>query len=231
MKPVFETSVEPTTDRRKFLLGALFCSAAALAAWRQPHIKIDYLGRRKLDTLIPKSIGPWNFVTASGLVVPPEDQLANAIYAQTVTRVYSDGQNAPIMLLLAQSGSQTGFLQIHRPETCYTAGGYQLSELSPHPIEVGSKIVNANALEASSGGPTEHIVYWTRIGNELPGSWRRQKLAVAELNLRGFIPDAILVRLSCVSNDGAAARAAIDRFVAELISAIPPNVRAVLIGQ
>lgn len=219
------------SDRRKFLVGVLFCSAAGLSAWRQPHIKIDYLGGRKLDTLISKSIGPWNFVTASGLVVPPDDQLAKATYAQTLMRVYSDGQNEPIMLLLAQSGSQTGFLQIHRPETCYTAGGYQITEPVPHPIRAGSKIIAANAMEASSGGHTEHIVYWTRIGNKLPGSWREQKVAVAELNLRGFVPDAILVRLSCVSNDGNAARAAIDSFVAALISSIPPSARPVLIGQ
>ena len=40
----------PEVDRRKVLLGLLFGSAAALAAWRQPSKRLDYLGREKLDS-------------------------------------------------------------------------------------------------------------------------------------------------------------------------------------
>ena len=75
MKPVFDSFTEPQADRRKFLLGAAFVAAAGVALWRQPKIKLDYLGSRKLEGLVPKTIGPWSFVTASGLVVPPEDHV------------------------------------------------------------------------------------------------------------------------------------------------------------
>ena len=229
MKPVFDSFTEPTTDRRKFLLGVAFASAAGVAAWRKPNIHLDYLGREKLEELVPKSIGSWNFVAASGLVVPPNDQLLQALYSQLLTRVYWDGQNPPVMLLIAQSGSQTGFLQIHRPETCYTASGYQISALAPHPIQLGSKVLPANRMDASAGGPTEHVVYWTRVGNRLPTSWKEQKLAVAAQNLEGVIPDAILVRVSTVTDDANAGRAVIDNFVRALLGAIPPNRRSVFI--
>jgi len=229
MKPMFDSFSEPTTDRRKFLLGLLFASAAGVAAWRKPNIHLDYLGREKLDVLVPKTIGPWTFVAASGLVVPPEDQLLNALYSQLLTRVYWDGRNPPVMLLVAQSGSQTGFLQIHRPETCYTASGYQISAVVPHAIQLGSRVLLANHMDASAGGPTEHVVYWTRVGNKVPTSWKEQKLAVAEQNLEGIIPDAILVRVSTVTDDAEAGRAAIDNFVRALLGAIPPNRRSVFI--
>jgi EpsI family protein len=229
MKPAFDSFTQPETDRRKFLLGLLFASAAGIAIWRKPEVRLDYLGASKLETLIPKSIGAWNFVAASGLVIPPDDQLQRAIYSQLLTRVYWDGRTPPVMLLIAQSGTQTGFLQIHRPETCYTAGGYQISEIMPHPIRIGSKSLPANAMDASSGGATEHVVYWTRIGNRLPKSWREQKLAVAEQNLEGVIPDAILVRVSAVGQDGDAARAAIDNFVRAMLDSIPLDKRSVFI--
>ena len=180
MKQAFDSFTEPQADRRKFLLGLLFCSAAGVAAWRQPRIKIDYLGTQKLEDLVPKTIGRWDFVTASGLVIPPEDDFEKTLYSQVLTRVYSDNRGTPIMLLLAQNGGQTGFLQIHRPEVCYTAGGYQISAVTPHPIRVGQTVVPANRMDASSGGPTEHVIYWTRVGNQVPASWRQQKLAVAE---------------------------------------------------
>ena len=88
--------------------------------------------RQKLDDLVPKTIGPWKFVAASGLVVPPEDQLSRTLYSQLLTRVYSDGENPPMMLLIAQSASQTGILQVHRPESCYPASGYQISPVTQH---------------------------------------------------------------------------------------------------
>jgi len=229
MKQAFESFTEPQADRRKFLLGLFFCSAAGVAAWRQPRIKIDYLGKEKLEDLVPKTIGRWDFVTASGLVIPPEDDFEKTLYSEVLTRVYSDNQGSPIMLLLAQNGGQTGFLQIHRPEVCYTAGGYQISAVTPHPIRVGSTTVPANRMDASAGGPTEHVIYWTRVGNEVPASWRQQKLAVAEQNLRGLIPDAILVRVSTVNDDADAALATIDEFVRAMLQSIPPSRRSVFI--
>jgi EpsI family protein len=84
-------------------------------------------------------------------------------------------------------------------------------------------------MDASAGGPTEHVVYWTRIGTKMPQSWREQKLAVAEQNLEGIIPDAILVRLSCVNDDRDAALAAIDSFTRAMIASIPGDMRSVFI--
>jgi EpsI family protein len=133
------------------------------------------------------------------------------------------------MLLIAQSGSQTGILQVHRPETCYTAGGYAISPLSPHSIRIGSSILQANSLDATAEGVTEHVLYWTRVGDRVPASWRDQKIAVAEQNLRGVIPDAILVRISTVSNDPGGARASLDAFARALVNSVPPERRSVFI--
>jgi EpsI family protein len=229
MKPTFDNFTQPLIDRRKLLLGLLFCSATAVSAWRTPTKRLDHLGQQKLDDLVPKKIGAWNFVANSGLVVPPNDPLLNALYSQQLTRVYSDGQNPPLMLLMAQSGSQTGFLQVHRPDFCYTASGYRISAVSPHKIALPSGVLPASMMDATTGGTPEHVVFWTRIGDRIPGSWTAQKIAVAEQNLRGIIPDAILIRISMISDDGAAARAAIDAFVREMLYSIPPARRSVFI--
>jgi len=229
VKPIVGSFTQPEVDRRKVLIGLLFCSAAGLAAWRKPNQHLDYLGHAKLEDIIPKTIGAWKFVAASGLVVPPEDQLVRATYSQLLTRVYSDGENEPIMLLLAQSGSETGILQIHRPETCYTASGYHISAVTPHPVRIGSEVVPANGMDATANDATEHVLYWTRIGNKMPANWAQQRVAVAQQNLRGILPDAILVRISMVSDDAARAWAALDSFTRALITSIPANQRDVLI--
>jgi EpsI family protein len=230
MRELSDDFAEPRINRRKLLLALMFGSAAALAAWRQPWKHIDYLGRQKLEDLVPKKIGQWSFVTASGLVVPPQDQLRDAIYSQVLTRVYSDGAGSSIMFLAAQSAGQTGFLQIHRPETCYAAGGYSVSSPGSHVVNAGGKSIHAIELEATQDARTEHIMYWTRIGNLMPRSWREQKLAVAEQNLEGIIPDAILVRVSTVGPDRKAARIQIDGFVQMLLDAVPADRRAVFVA-
>jgi EpsI family protein len=229
MKPIFDNFAEPQTDRRKFVLGLLSASAAGLAAWRSPWKRIDHLGRQKLEDLVPKKIARWDYVANSGLVIPPNDPLLNALYSQQLTRVYFDGENPPIMLLMAQSATQTGFLQVHRPDFCYQAAGYQLSPVRPHPIQLGTKVLAACKMDATNEKGMEQVIFWTRIGNEVPGTWPQQKIAVAEQNLRGIIPDAILVRLSMISDDQRVAETAIDTFVRAMIDAIPADRRSVFV--
>lgn len=217
-------------SRRKFALGLAFASVAGVAAARQPSQTLDYLGKDKLEKVIPERFGDWSFVTTSGLVVPPEDQLSRAIYSQLLTRVYSSKDGTPVMLLVAQSATQTGILQIHRPEFCYTAGGYQLSASSPHPVPLQGKQLPALSIAATRDARTEQIVYWTRIGDHLPVSWTQQRLAVATDNLRGLIPDAVMVRASTYGHDEKAALEVIDSFLSSLIAALPPQTRRVLVG-
>ena len=217
--------------RRKFALGFAFATIAGVAAARQPSTNIDYLGEGKLEKILPAKIGKWTFASNSGLVVPPEDQLAQALYSQLLTRVYTSATGTPIMLLVAQSASQTGILQIHRPEFCYTAGGYDLSPSSPHRVSLPpNRALPALSISASIRGLTEQIVYWTRVGERLPQSWTQQRMAVAMDNLRGLIPDAVMVRVSTYGNDKVAALDEIDDFIRTMIASVAPSARRVLIG-
>jgi EpsI family protein len=90
--------------------------------------------------------------------------------------------------------------------------------------------VAANTLTAVSDGLAEQIIYWTRVGDKVPLSWRDQRIAVAEQNLRGIIPDAVLVRVSTVNSDATAARATLDAFIQAMLAAVPATKRNVLVA-
>jgi len=216
--------------RRKFALGIAFAGAAGVAAARQPSVRVDYLGKDKLEKVVPDKIGRWTYVSSSGLVVPPEDQLSRALYSQLLTRVYAGDDGSTMMVLVAQSGSQTGILQIHRPEICYNAGGYALSDVQPHTVHLPSGAIPTMSMAATNGARTEQLVYWTRIGNHMPTSWRQQRFAVAIDNLKGRIPDAVMVRVSTISNNRDAALQSIDEFVRAMLDPMAPNVRRVFIA-
>lgn len=228
MSPPDDRPFDRGLDRRKFLIGAAFAGSAAAAFARTPRTIEDALGKRKLEDIIPKKIGEWEFATASGLVTAPEDQLSKLLYSQLFTRVYVSPGKPSIMMLVAQSASQTGVLQIHRPEVCYPAGGYTLSPVVEFDMPLRQGRLRTNQLTASADGTSEHIVYWTRIGQHMPISWAEQRLAVAGDNLRGIVPDAVLARISISHASRDIAMAEITAFTRTLIDALPERDRRVL---
>jgi len=215
-------------SRREAAAGLLMLGVAGAAALRMPNIPINKLGSSKLEDIVPARIGEWDFVQQSGLVLPPEDQLSQTLYSQLLTRVYSDGATPPVMLLIAYSANQTGFLQVHRPEICYAAGGYAIGPVQSERVQLpGGASLTANLMPATLNGSTETVLYWTRIGSRVPGSWAQQRLAIVEDNLRRIIPDAALIRMSTIVQDPAVARASLNNFASEMISSLAPSGRRV----
>jgi EpsI family protein len=216
-------------DRRRFLIGGALAAGSATSFAGKPTQSVDFLGPRKLEALIPKKVGLYEFVSSSGLVVPTEDTLSDALYSQLLTRVYSNGTDTPVMLLIAQSGGQSGILQVHRPEFCYPAGGFQLSHIASVPLSAGGRTIEVNNLTAAMPGRAEQIVYWTRVGSHMPLSWADQRLVVAMDNLKGLIPDAVLTRLSTIDADAEAAYVRLARFAEQLLALLGAD-RNVLIA-
>lgn len=221
----------PHLDRRRFLIGGVMAVGAATAYARLPNQAVDVLGKRKLEDLIPKQIGSWSFLTKSGLVVPTEDPLSDALYSQLLTRMYTNGVDSPMMLLVAQSAGQSGLLQIHRPEYCYPAGGFQLSPIVPVPLPAGKGRIEVNNLTAAMPGRTEQIVYWTRVGSAMPRTWAQQRLVVAMDNLKGLIPDAVLTRISTVDPDREAALARLAAFAESLVRGMGSSGNVLVAGS
>jgi EpsI family protein len=130
------------------------------------------------------------------------------------------------MLLIAAGTDQTGFLQVHRPEYCYSAAGYRLGQSERRPIAIGDgRRLVANKLLATRNGQSEWLLYWTRVGTQIPGSWAEQRLAIAVDNLKQIIPDAMLIRVSTIMLDGREAEAILGEFIQTMIGSIAPPLR------
>ncbi|WP_404711693.1 exosortase-associated protein EpsI, V-type [Sphingomonas sp. MMS24-J13] len=224
-------SVGQGPSRRDMLFGGLAVATAATTYAGTPRTKLRMIGDGELDKIVPHQIGGWNEEAIGGLVLPPPDQLAQLLYNQQVARTYTADDALPIMLLMAYGSSQGGMLQIHRPEICYPASGFRLSGTREVSWEwAPGHHVPVRRFSAQSDTRVEHVMYWTRIGNDLPVSWAEQRIAVMRANLTGYIPDGLLVRLSAISEDPAQAEQSLERFASTMLASIGAKGRQQLLG-
>lgn len=216
-------------SRRQTLIGAGFIAAAVAGLALKPRVAENLLGTAKLDDLVPRQFAGWQFNTASGLVLPPADQLRDKIYSQLLTRTYVAEGRPPVMLLIAYSGAQDGSIQIHRPEICYPASGYRLMRVEPHAVPLAPDMaVPGRAITAQTDTRREQLIYWTRLGSHFPTRWSAQRLAVTAENFAGIIPDGVLVRISTTA--GGDQLPLLDGFARAMFGVVGPRMRQVLLG-
>jgi EpsI family protein len=220
-------------NRRTMIAGGALIATSLLADVRRPDVPLRMMPKSaKLDDLIPKQIGNWTYEGTNGLVLPPPDQLGSRLYNGLLTRFYSSTDTLPVMLLIAYSGSQDGVLQVHRPEVCYPAAGYDLTDSHFELIDAGKGlIVPGHFLAARSNSRHEEMLYWTRIGNTFPTRWWQQHVAVAEENVKGRVPDGVLVRISTAASSNRDAIKVLRYFMHQLLPVLSPLARRVLFGE
>jgi EpsI family protein len=219
-------------NRRELIVGGACLAAAASAETLRPDERVTLLANdQKLEDVIPRAFGAWKVQEGEGIITPQsEDSLAARLYSQTFGRMYAGPDDSVVMLLIAYGNTQSDTLQLHRPEVCYPAFGFEVTDSRPTQLAVGSgAIVPGRNLIARSPGREERISYWTRIGEYLPvdnGEQRRMRFRTA---LAGIIPDGVLVRMSNMLPEDAAAFALNNRFAADLLKAAPASVRPALV--
>lgn len=217
-------------NRRALIAGALCVGGAALAQQLKPHRFVSLLQEAKLDDLVPRSFGRWTSEDVGDpLALNGPGTLSSKLYNQLVTRAYSDGGGRQILMLLAHGERQSDELQLHRPEICYPAFGYELLQNQSTQLSLGGPVrLPARELLARSSNDQERVLYWTRLGEHFPTSSGEQRRARFENTLAGIVPDGVLCRFSAA--DDAQASGGLRHFLQELVAATGAQGRRVLIG-
>lgn len=220
--------------RRDLLIGSACLGAAAVVPAVKPHRRKSLLGKRKLAALVPMKMGDWTAHDVSDLVAPKtEDSLAARLYSQTVGRVYVNAVSGlEIMMLLAYGDTQSDQLQLHRPEKCYPAFGFELTRSQPTAVALAPGVaVPGRRLVAKRPDRLENIVYWSRVGEFLPVSGSEQRFDQLKMAMSGRIQDGVLVRFSSEGDQSDQLFSAVQTFAGALVRSTRPANRPVMIGS
>lgn len=212
----------------------MLASAAGAVILKPVPIKIDPSQRVDYEAIIPERFGTWTVLPANmGAVVNPQAQAElDRLYSQIVSRVYIDATTGKtIMLSVAYGEEQNKQSQVHLPEVCYPAQGFQMRGARNDELAYAQGNLPVKRLEASLGSRHEPITYWIRIGDHLVRGGLEQKITTIREGFAGRVADGILFRVSSIDQDVTQAYALQDRFVTQLLEAVDPSVLHLLIGR
>ena len=206
--------------------------AAAAAQWAKPVPDPQASKAPRLDALLPVQVGDWRADPGAELLVKPpsRDGRVHGIYDQVLERTYVDPQGRRLMLLAAQGSEQSAGLQLHRPEVCYPSNGFKVQALERVVLRPQGHPLPGTRLHATLPGRSEPITYWMLLGGEPVADSTDFRLRQIRLGLRRRLAEGLLVRLSSIDTDAAAAYAQHVRFADVLAAALPAQARARLMG-
>jgi EpsI family protein len=215
------------------VLGASMALTSALTGALTPKERVaTQADQFKLDAMIPTSFDGW---TLDENVIPlkpnPEQEaMLEHIYDQTLARTYIDKDGNRVMLSIAYGGDQSKSLQLHLPEVCYVAQGFQMLKEKPDALATRYGSLPVKRLVARQERRNEPITYWITIGDKAVMSGIEQKLQRLAYGLSGKIPDGMLVRVSTIQANEDDAYHVQDRFVTDMLDVMAPKDRARLLG-
>ncbi|KAF7598259.1 MAG: EpsI family protein [Candidatus Dactylopiibacterium carminicum] len=201
----------------------------AVGAWAlvPRHKLADQLGPLNLEEIIPMSFGDWETLPKAhgGIVNPQQAELLSQIYTQTLARTYVNRRTGEAMMLsIAYGEDQRDGMQLHYPEVCYPAQGFQVLSNRKGSLSSDSGEIPVRHLETYAGQRFEPITYWTVVGEHATLGGLDKKFAEMKYSLRGQIPDGLLFRVSSISRDSDAAFRQQGSFARELLQAVSATV-------
>ncbi|MCC7487575.1 MAG: EpsI family protein [Burkholderiales bacterium] len=215
-------------------IGMLMLVAAGLTVAATPTKRMADMGPRvDLERMIPESFDGWQIDRSIVPILPSPDVQAklDQLYNQTLARTYVNQRGDRVMLSIAYGGDQGDATRAHRPEVCYTAQGFQISDVFRSAVQDARDRIPVVRLVARQGVRQEPITYWMKVGDQTVTSSWEQKRAQLVYGLSGRIPDGILVRVSSIGADPARSYELHDAFIRTFLAAIKPDQRARIIGR
>ena len=225
---------ERPSRRDALRLGAVMAGTAITAWWLRPTAPRAGKGPGvDLDALLPNQFGEWTLDREAAAFVRAADARGRQVgfYDQVLERTFVHSSGARVMLSVAYLGTQSSDMQLHRPEVCYRAGGFRIGDLIDDRLELEGRSVPVTRLVAQMPGRPEPITYWTIVDGEAVSARAQGWLERLQRMGKRRAAAGLLVRISTIDPDSAAAFRLHARFAAGMASALAPAQRDFVTGS
>lgn len=218
---------------KNLLIGLMLLAVAITAVMIKPgKVVAGQAPEVNLETLIPKQFGGWRLdeVAMPMQVSPDQEAALKKIYSQILTRTYIGSSGQAIMLSVVYGDGIDRQLDVHRPEYCYAAQGFQVSQYTDQLIQTLFGNLSVRRLVASKDQRIEPISYWIKVGDKALSSTFERKLQKIKQGFTGQVGSGMLVRVSSIGNDNELAYKEQEDFINAMLRAMPDAQRRQLIG-
>ena len=182
---------------------------------------------------VPQSFGEWRKLDEPAQIVDPgAEETMRKIYQEWISRSYVDRAGYRIMLSVARTRNQIGIQQAHLPKVCYPAQGFHLlgEVQDDEALTTPYGPISVTRLTMSLGPRTEPITYWLTMNDRVVRTKWDKRIAQIVATFTGESPGGVLFRVSSIDADSERAFAMQQKFVADLMKSIPPDIRTKLSG-
>lgn len=220
---------------RVYVVACLLLLTAVLAANSRPTTRMAEMGEAiDLQTLVPKRIGEWVMDEREGIKVvnPQANAAVSAIYQQVLSRHYVNTQNGNVVMLsIAYGADQSYGHDLHVPDVCYPAGGFQIVQRTDSQLQLGDNLnLPTRRLIAQRAQRREPLTYWVVVGERAVTGAVAAKLAALRYGMQGVVPDGMIIRVSTVGLPDKQAFAEQDAFTAEMLRNLPARWKSKITG-
>lgn len=214
------------------VVGASMFAALGLSVAMEPPQSVERPSIN-LKSLVPETMGEWSTDRTAQMLIPAPDVEAGLakVYQETLSRTYVNPAGDRVMLSVAYSGDIDRQMDVHRPEFCYPAQGFDIVE-SPVAGTVSTPfgVVNVKRLVARQGPRVEPISYWITVGDAAATQGWYRKLLKLRFRITGQIPDGMLVRVSDISTSPATSFDRHEAFIRAMLQSLDPDGRKRFVG-
>lgn len=218
---------QPNTFR-SLTLPIVLSLIMALTSAVSDHLKPDqFLSStrpyKKIEPLLAKEFGDWTQLPdAVGVVNPQQNQLIDKLYSETIFKVYANKNGDRVMLSIAHGKNQSDAMQLHTPEICYPAQGFEVKSLTQGQLELAQGTIPVRRMETSHGlRRFEPITYWSTIGDHVVINSTDKKLHEIRYAFKGYVADGLLFRVSTIDTNTQHAFLVHQRFVEDFLKTLP----------
>ena len=219
---------------KSMIIALCMVIAAGLSIAIRPHQHVaPEQSTFDLETVIPQKFGEWSLEPGpQSLVVNPEqEELLHKIYSQILSRTYINKSGYRIMLSIAYGTDQSTGLQLHYPDVCYPAQGFEILSKEKGILDTGFNSIPVSRLMTVQGPRNEPLTYWSLIGDKVVNPGLATKIAKLTYGFQGKISDGLIFRVSSIDPDKQAGYEMQRMFVVNMLEHMDPQERIHIAGS